>query len=220
MHAYGIFGASAGTLPGGTDGFVEERREYVEPELDDEGSIVARAQDGDLAAFEHLVLAYQDRLFRLAYRLLNDRGEAEDVVQEALTASWRGLPMLRDVQAFGGWVYRLATNRCLDLLRKRSAHPETPTDPDGLRAATNSWSTAEQAGTDPVYEAERTTRDERLAAVLHTLPPEQRACWLLREMHGRSYAEIGATLKMDPTVVRGRLARARHQIAERMSEWR
>ena len=95
-----------------------------EPDLD-EGSIVARAQDGDLAAFEHLVLTYQYRLFRLAYRMLNDRGEAEDIVQETLTTSWRGLPMLADVDAFGGWIYRLATNKCLDLLRKRSAHAET-----------------------------------------------------------------------------------------------
>ena len=94
-----------------------------EPDLD-EGSIVARAQDGDLAAFEHLVLTYQSRLFRLAYRMLNDRGEAEDIVQETLTTSWRGLPMLADVDAFGGWIYRLATNKCLDLLRKRSAHAE------------------------------------------------------------------------------------------------
>src|SRR5512141_3376315 len=98
----------------------------------DEGSIVARAQDGDLAAFEHLVLTYEYRLFRLAYRMLNDRGEAEDIVQETLTTSWRGLPMLADVDAFGGWIYRLATNKCLDLLRKRSAHAENCIHPEEL----------------------------------------------------------------------------------------
>lgn len=190
-----------------------------EPDLD-EGTIVARAQDGDIAAFECLVAAYQGRLFRLAYRMLNDRGEAEDVVQEALTACWRGLPMLHDVQAFGGWVYKLATNKCLDILRKRSVHPETLTDPDDVPAAGSIGSWEALAGSDPVLEAERTTREETLAAVLNTLTPEKRACWLLREMHGRSYAEIAATLKIDATVVRGRLARARHEIAERMSEWR
>lgn len=190
-----------------------------ESELD-EGSVVARAQDGDPAAFECLVATYQARLFRLAYRMLNDRGEAEDVVQESLTACWRGLPMLHDVQAFGGWIYKLATNRCLDVLRKRSAHPETITAPDDATTAKRTSSAGASAGSDPVYEAERTTRDETLVAVLNTLTPEKRACWLLREMHGRTYAEIGATLKIDPTVVRSRLARARHEIAERMSEWR
>lgn len=189
-----------------------------EPGLD-EGSIVARAQDGDLRAFEHLVNVYQGRLFRLAYRMLNDRGDAEDVVQEALTASWRGLPMLQDVRAFGGWVYRLATNRCLDVLRKRSARTELVIDPEDILTISADGAGSDQLS-DPAYEAERTARDDSLTAVLNTLPPEQRACWLLREMHGRSYAEIGVTLKISAAAVRGRLARARHQIAEGMSEWR
>ncbi len=190
-----------------------------EPEPD-EGSIVARAQDGELAAFEQLVIAYQDRLFRLAYRMLNDRADAEDVVQDALTVIWRGLPMLQDVRAFGGWAYRLTTNRCLDLLRKRSAHPETSIDPEDFQALTESHATHGVGSPDPASEAETAARQESLDAVLNTLIPEQRACWLLREMHGRSYAEIAVTLKISPAAVRGRLARARHEIAEGMSQWR
>ncbi len=190
-----------------------------EPGLD-EGSIVARAQDGDLTAFEHLVNAYQVPLFRLAYRMLSDRGEAEDVVQEVLTASWRGLPNLLDVRAFGGWVYRLATNRCLDVLRRRSTHAETVSDAEDIRYATDTGATLAPTGSDPAYEAELSAQNDHLTAVLKTLSPEQRACWLLREIHGRSYAEIGATLKISPTAVRGRLARARLQIAEGMKEWR
>lgn len=193
----------------------------VEPEsLPDEASAVARAQDGDLGAFEDLVTAYQDRLFRLAYRMLGNRGEAEDVVQDALTAAWRGLPILHDVGAFGGWVYRLATNRCLDLLRKRAVRAETTTDPERLRTVADTGLSANLGGSDPAAEAQWSAEQEALTAVLNTLSPEQRACWLLRELHGRSYVEIGATLKITPTAVRGRLARARHQIAEGMSQWR
>jgi RNA polymerase sigma-70 factor (ECF subfamily) len=187
----------------------------------DEGSIVARAQDGELAAFEHLVLAYQDRLFRLAYRMLEDRGEAEDVVQETLATSWQALPMLADVDAFGAWVYRMATNKCLDVLRRRSAHGESVTDPDRIGSLAQALpGRRAPGGTDPAHEAEWSAQQNVLAAVLGTLPPAQRACWLLREMHGRSYAEIGATLKISPTTVRGMLARARHRIAEGMSQWR
>jgi len=190
-----------------------------EPDLD-EGSIVARAQDGDLAAFEHLVLTYQYRLFRLAYRMLNDRGEAEDIVQETLTTSWRRLPMLADVDAFGGWIYRLATNKCLDLLRKRAAHAENVIDSDDMDTIPEARARSVCAGWDPAHEAEWSAEQDGLTAVLNALPPAQRACWLLREMHGRSYAEIGVTLKISPTTVRGTLARARHQIAEGMSQWR
>jgi RNA polymerase sigma-70 factor (ECF subfamily) len=190
-----------------------------EPDLD-EGSIVARAQDGDLAAFEHLVLTYQYRIFRLAYRMLNDRGEAEDIVQETLTTSWRGLPMLADVDAFGGWIYRLATNKCLDLLRKRSAHAENIIGSEDMDTIPEARACSVSAGSDPAHEAEWSAEQDGLTAVLNTLPPAQRACWLLREMHGRSYAEIGVTLKISPAAVRGTLARARHQIAEGMSPWR
>lgn len=186
----------------------------------DEGSIVARAQDGDLPAFEALVAMYQAKLFRLAFRMVNDRSDAEDVVQETLTASWRALPMLSDVNAFGGWIYRLATNKCLDVLRKRSARPEAPTDPDELRAASGTGAYPLDSCGDPADTAQCAAQEDDLGVVLNTLPPIQKACWLLREIHGRSYAEISDTLKLSPSTVRGTLARARVRIAEGMSPWR
>lgn len=186
----------------------------------DEGSIVARAQDGDLAAFEHLVMSYQDRIFRLAYRMLNNRCDAEDIVQETLTNSWRSLPMLTDVNAFGGWIYRAATNKCLDVLRKRSSHAETITDPEEIRYTAVHGVNQDPDGSDPAQLVECAVLQEGLAVVLNTLPPAQRACWLLYEIHERSYAEISDTLKISLTTVRGTLARARRQIAERMGQWR
>lgn len=193
-----------------------------DPDLD-EGSVVARAQDGDLAAFEYLVKAYQGKLFRLSYRMLNDRCDAEDIVQETLASSWRSLPMLTDVNAFGGWVYRVATNKCLDLLRKRSAHPEAVTDPDDIRGNSESGACHLQSCADPADPADSAqwaAQQDELTLLLDALPPIQKACWLLREMHGRSYAEISDTLKISPTTVRGTLSRARHHVAEGMSPWR
>ena len=186
----------------------------------DEGSIVARAQDGELAAFEHLLITYQDRLFRLAFRMLNDRTHAEDVVQETFTTCWRSLPLLADVNAFGGWIYRLTTNKCLDKLRKRAAHAEIIIEPDLIRNTAELKGNQTPPGSDPAERAEFAALKDQLTAVLNMLPPAQRACWLLREMHGRSYAEIGDTLKLSPSTVRGALARARQQIAEGMSPWR
>lgn len=186
----------------------------------DEASKVARAQDKDPEAFEELILAYQDKLFRLALRMLNDRGQAEDVVQDVLLATWGQLPMLRDVNTFGGWIYKLATNRCLDILRKRSTHPEDITDPQDIRSASDVARAGNSAEFDPVETTEHQFRAQSLTETLTTLSPEQRACWLLREIHGRSYAEIGAILNIPTTAVRGRLSRARHEISERMSPWR
>ena len=185
----------------------------------DEGSVVARAQDGNLAAFEQLVMAYQDRLFRLAYRMLNNRSDAEDIVQETLLTGWRSLPMLVNVDAFGGWLYRLATNQCLDSLRKRSTHPETITDPEELLLTARSGSPQDSSSMDPASRAELSAQQRELTKMLKTLPPAQRACWLLREIHGRSYAEISDTLKLSPATVRGTLARARQKIAGGMRPW-
>ena len=179
----------------------------------DEATIVARAQDGDLPAFEHLVETYQGRLFRLAFRMLNDRGEAEDVVQETLIAGWRALPNLDQSSAFGGWVYRTATNRCLDVLRRRTAKPEDTVDSAGL------WPALGLRSGDPHRNAEIAAQLECLARALTDLQPDQRACWLLRELHDQSYAEIGAALGIGPDKVRGRLARAREHLAEAMIQW-
>ncbi len=184
----------------------------------DEGSLVALAQDGDPVAFEDLVIAYQGKLFRLAYRMLNDRGEAEDAVQEVLTASWRGLPALQNVDAFGGWLYRLATNHCLDVLRRRARHPEPCID-----VAQWDWtstSSVAPADVDPPAAAEAAAEMHALTGLLRSISAELRACWLLYEIHGRSYAEIAAALEISQSAVRGRLARARHHLAEGLEQWR
>lgn len=184
----------------------------------DEATVVARAQDGDLDAFEYLVNAYQGRLFRLALRMLHDRGDAEDVVQDTLVACWRKLPLLINAQAFSGWLYQMATNRCLDSLRRRSSHAEVVQEPATLQ--TTAYSPTEPgAGGDPAREAEISLEIDGLAIALLALRPEQRACWLLREIHERSYSEIAATLKVSEQTVRGRLARARAQLAGKMSQW-
>ena len=179
----------------------------------DEAGIVARAQDGDLSAFEYLVDTYQGRLFRLAYRMLNDRGDAEDVVQDTLTAGWLALPGLDRAGAFGGWIYRTATNRSLDILRRRSTRPAAELDPGGL------WPALAAQSSDPHRNAEIAAELECLSRALAELPPGQRACWLLRELHDQSYAEIGAALGISAVTVRGRLARARENLAEAMIQW-
>ncbi|WP_104044945.1 RNA polymerase sigma factor [Arthrobacter sp. ZGTC412] len=199
---------------------MDEREPVVLARLDDldEATVVARAQDGNLDAFEYLVEAYQGRLFRLAFRMLHDRGDAEDVVQDTLVACWRKLPLLIDVQAFSGWLYRMATNRCLDSLRRRSSHAEVVQEPATLQITAEASTEPGVVG-DPAREAEISCEMDGLATALLALPPEQRACWLLREIHERSYAEIAATLKVSEQTVRGRLARARAQLTGKMSQW-
>ncbi len=180
----------------------------------DEPTLVARAQDGDLAAFEALVDRYQGPLFRLARRMLTNRTDAEDVVQDSLIAIWRRLPLINDPQAFGGWAYKITTNRCLDLIKQRQTRRTDAVAGDDLDRA------QPDRAAGPAQQAQLGAEQEALAALLQTLPPRQRACWLLREVHGRSYTEIAGILSITETVVRGQLARARAGLAKGMSSWR
>jgi RNA polymerase sigma-70 factor (ECF subfamily) len=179
-------------------------------ELDD-ATLVARAREGDLRAFEALVRRYQRRLYHLALRMTGCSGDAEDVVQEVFLTAWRRLPEIRDDAALSGWLYRTTTNRCLNVLRR------------SLRTAEFDETTpapTQVAAEDPQRAAEASQQVRALTAALTRLPPSQRAAWLLREVHGRSYEEIAELLATTPQAVRGRLARARVQLAELMQTWR
>lgn len=196
-------GAEAGAVPGNVE------MPSGEVALDDV-TLVVRARDGDVRAYEQLVRRYQGPIFRVAVRMLASRGDAEDVVQEVFLTAWRRLADLHEDAAFVGWLYRMVTNRCLNVIRARHA----------TAAVDLAQQESRGAGSRP----ERTVEvSEQLAAVtvaLQRLTGEQRACWLLREVHGRSYEEIAQAVGVTTTAVRGRIARARAQLTEMMAPWR
>jgi RNA polymerase sigma-70 factor (ECF subfamily) len=189
---------TGGTDPGGSSG---------DPLSD--ATMVARARDGDTRSFEALVRRYQRPIYRLAVRMLSDTGEAEDVTQEVFVTAWRRLPEIHDDKAIRPWLYRIATNRCLNILRSRK--PITPLFEEVIPEASPSAS--------PEARAEAHERLVALRLALNQLTAEQRACWLLREMEELSYAEIAGILHTTPQAVRGRLARARAELGEAMTSW-
>ncbi len=181
---------------------------------------VARAQDGDAGAFEHLVRAYEGELFRLGYRMLGDRGEAEDAVQETFVVVWRQLPTLDDPQAFRAWIYHIATRRCLNVLRRRRSRRTDVTHSEDFEAETGSQAWLHDRGDDPEAAAQTSAVRQSLEEVLATLPPEQRASWVLNELHDMTYPEIAYAVGVPLSTVRGRIARARQNLAKGMASWR
>ena len=176
----------------------------------DDLTLVVRAQEGDVRAFETLVRRYQRRFYRLAMRLLGHRSDAEEAVQEAFVAAWRALPGFRGEAAFSSWMYRIVTNRCLQLLRTRrpvTTLDELPDQPN-------------PEGTSPEHLAETQDRATALQRALLDLPTDQRTCWILRELHGLGYEDIATIVAASPDAVRGRLHRARRTLAEVMTPWR
>jgi RNA polymerase sigma-70 factor (ECF subfamily) len=168
---------------------------------------VRAARDGDRAALEALLRRHHDRIHAVCRRLAGNEADALDATQEALLAIVRGLPRFDGRAAFSTWAYRVATNACLDELRRRRRRPLVGLpDEDGL-AVGRAGAGAPAAGIEAV--AERLAVDDALAQ----LPEDFRAAVVLRDLCDLDYAEIADTLGIPPGTVRSRIARGRAQLA-------
>lgn len=171
--------------------------------LVDDAYLVRAAQAGDADAFEVLVRRHQERVFRVALRMLRDPVEAEDATQDALIQAWLALPGFGNRSAFSTWLYRIVVNRCLNLLAARRARFELV---EVSMAVVG----------EPAEEAEMRERLAALVAAIGALPTEQRAALVLRELEGLSYEEIATVLGVSVAAVKGRLHRARGELARRL----
>ena len=185
-----------------------------------EETIVGRAQDGDVASFEILLRRYQSSIYRLANKMLFDRGDAEDVVQDTFVLVWRRLPTLVDPGVFRSWMYQIATRQCLAVLRARTRRQTQVADAEELQAAHDYRHAQDDQPDDPAASAQYAAQMRGLDLILQTLPDDQRACWVLRELHELTYLEIAYAINLPPPTVRGRIARARQNIAKGMTTWR
>lgn len=186
---------------------VPEAGPPVADELDEQ-TLVVRAQEGDARAFEALARRHQDALYRVAVRVMGDRAEAEDALQEALLDAWRRIGRFRGESAFSTWMYRVVTNRCLAMLRKRR-----PVPVEEIEAPAPAQDSPERA-------AERDAGMAALHRAIAALPDDLRVCWVLREMEGQGYTEIAEITGATEDAVRGRIHRARTKLAEAMRSWR
>jgi RNA polymerase sigma-70 factor (ECF subfamily) len=173
--------------------------------------LAVRAGEGDDDAFAVLVHRHSSPLLALARHLLGNPADAEDAVQDAFLSAWRRLPEFRGDAAFRTWMYRIVTNRCLNTLRSRI--PALPLD-------TVPEPAARDADSAPAHAAESDAAATALAQALTGLSPDQRVCWLLRELHGLRYEEIAQITGTSEQTVRGRLYRARRSLTKEMDPWR
>ena len=164
---------------------------------------MAAARGGDGDALDGLLRRHYDRLYGLCRRLAGEESDALDACQEALIAIARGLDRFDGRSSFATWTYRVATNACLDELRRRRRRPLPAPPPE---AAT----TADVA-------AEASTRLD-VDAALARLPHEYRTAVVLRDLAGLSYEEIAETLAVPVGTVRSRIARGRAALVPLLTE--
>jgi RNA polymerase sigma-70 factor (ECF subfamily) len=172
-----------------------------------DADLVSRAQTGQLDAFEELVRRHRLATYRVALRMLGDESDAEDATQDAFVQAWRNLAGFRADAAFSTWMYRVVTNRCLNMLRARRRTEPLPDDRE-----------APASRPDRIAEARWQVEDLKLAIL--RLTPEQRAPLVLRELQGCSYEEIAEALDVSISAVKSRLHRARLELLSAMGPWR
>lgn len=172
---------------------------YASPIERTDEELVTRAQRGDGAAVDELLRRHYDRLYAVCRRIAGNDADAADGCQEALLAIVRGLPRFDGRSTFRTWSYRVATNACLDEIRRRNRRPIAVLETPEPRLDT------------PHLDqrlADRVTLDQAMGG----LPEEFRLPVVLRDVAGLDYAEIAETLDIPPGTVRSRIARGRRQL--------
>lgn len=174
---------------------------------------VTIAKSGDHEAFAELVYTFQDAVYNLCYRMLGESGEAEDATQEAFIRAYTKLYRYDMKRSFKTWVMSIASNHCIDRLRKRRMKYLSLDEP--LPAESALALSSDEPG--PEESAMRSEREHYIQELLHELAPEYRAAVVLRYWYDYSYAEIADVLETTESAIKSRLFRARQSLAERIN---
>ncbi|MBI1279887.1 MAG: sigma-70 family RNA polymerase sigma factor [Anaerolineaceae bacterium] len=169
------------------------------------------ALEGNQDAFADIVAAFQDSVYNLCYRMLGERGEAEDAAQEAFLRAYLNLTRYDPARSFKTWLLSIASNYCIDRLRRRRLQWMSLDDePVADRLALHS--------DDPEPESATLNKEQSVAiqALLNELSPDYRAVVVLRYWYDYSYAEIADIMDTTESAVKSRLFRARQALADKL----
>jgi RNA polymerase sigma-70 factor, ECF subfamily len=177
-------------------------------------ALVTAARHGDEDAFRRLVEPLRGELHGYCYRMLGSVHDADDALQEALLRAWRGLPRFAGRSSLRAWLYRIATNACLDVIARRPKRV-LPIDYEPL--VESAWVEPIPDAPDASYEQRESVELAFIAALQH-LAPNQRAALILREVLGFSASEAAEALETTVPAINSALKRAREGVRDRLPE--
>lgn len=169
--------------------------------------IIRKAASGDLDAFELLYRSFSDFVYRVAYRIVQNRPDADEVTQDVFLKLYDHLKDFKSRALLSTWIYRVTVNTALNFAQ-RSSRERARREEDG-------WAVERQSvPAEAPLKMERAEAEAALGKLLERLSPEQRACLVLRELEGLDYRAIAEVLNIKINTVRTRLKRAREALAE------
>ncbi len=172
-----------------------------------EQSLIAKAQSGDETAFTRILQRYQRPVLDFVYRMVGNADTAQDVAQDVFVRVWRGIGRFRHRRGatFSTWVFQIARNACIDVIRRRTRDPLHAALADPIvKVQSPSPSTANDVAAREI--------GERVAAAVTSLPEDQRTVVVLAEYEGLSYKAIAAVMNCSVKSVEARLYRAKHTL--------
>jgi RNA polymerase sigma-70 factor, ECF subfamily len=181
-----------------------------------EENLVKRASNGDLDAFNELVLTYQNVAYYHAYTLLRDPTLAEDATQDSFIRAFQNIAGFRG-GSFRAWILKIVTNAAYDMLRRSKRHPTQslyPEDEYGEEVESPAWLADTTTSVQDTVEQSEFSRD--LYRLIDELPTVYRTVITLVDLHDFYYAEVADALKIPIGTVKSRLARARYRISEKL----
>ena len=209
MHA--LSAEAINDLPGIPD--ARESRQVIE---DPDGELVDRWQGGDMLAFEALVRRHESRIFRMLFRMLGTREEAEDATQETFLSLHRHGHRFRREARFSTFLYRVAANAALN--RRRSLG-RARTRQQALAVRQAGGTDLPASPRDPEGAARGAEVQVAVQAALATLPPDLRMAVVLYDIEGQSYREIAAALEIPEGTVKSRIHRGRQALREELRQY-
>jgi RNA polymerase sigma-70 factor, ECF subfamily len=171
--------------------------------------VAQRVEAREAVSFDDIFETYQDRIYNCIYRLVGNPEEARDLTQETFLRAYAGLPKIDRELKVGPWLYRIATNLCMDQLRRRKLIRWEPWD-----GFLSFFHPQQVARDNPERDALRHESRELVHRVLDELPPKYRLCLVLREYQGLSCEEIGEVIGSSRSAVKSLLFRAREEFRQ------
>ena len=176
-----------------------------------EKELIRKAKQGDMLAFEELVLQHEKMIYNLAFRMMNHSEDARDISQEVFLKAYRSLSNFDERSAFSTWLYRITHNTCIDEMRKRKGKQNYSLEEE---LENEEGSVQRQVADDGDTPEEKLLREEQKSEIvqaLNTLSEEHKAAIILRDVKGMSYEEIAEILEISLGTVKSRISRARNQ---------
>jgi RNA polymerase sigma factor (sigma-70 family) len=190
------------------------------PRTDEDQPLVARAQAGDAAAFDELVVKYSPRLYGLVYNMTSNHEDTNDMLQDVFAKAYRAIKGFRGKSSFYTWIHTIAVNMTLNFLKKRGRRYHLSLDDVDASIQNDKEFIELTSTTSPVREADLGELQRRLNEAMMKLSDEHRAVVTMFHIQGMPHAEISKILGVSEGTVRSRLFYANRQLQNYLDEFR